>query len=365
MLACIALIGLVITARRRAWWLIGLAPVLALFAHRFTAGDVGRFQIAEEPTFVAADDAKFVGDDDYVVGVTIGDEAFAYPYAALYWTPVVVQTDGERRVLLIWCAYANSAVATTVSRDIKPRELDIVCEPANALLLYNSRIGQFVNGFTGRTPGGGKPLGFGMRLPIWKGPWKNWKAGHPQTIVMAPTGKPGGPAVPVLPREPVISTSDHSAQTRVIVIATAQSAALATSDVGTYPVNVKSGDVPVLVFRDPATASLRAFDRHVEADLAPRFILNRDARRKGYLVDIDTNTTWSTAGVAQDGEKDRLGKKLTPVEVQDDVYWGVAKFWWPQLQWVKPDTQADARTGVISATQPGQHSAPARKKRRR
>ena len=41
MMACLGLIGLVITAKRRAWWLIGLAPVLALFAHRFATGDVG------------------------------------------------------------------------------------------------------------------------------------------------------------------------------------------------------------------------------------------------------------------------------------------------------------------------------------
>jgi hypothetical protein len=34
---CLALVGLVIAGKRRAWWLIGLGPVLALLVHRFFA----------------------------------------------------------------------------------------------------------------------------------------------------------------------------------------------------------------------------------------------------------------------------------------------------------------------------------------
>src|SRR6478672_8030196 len=122
LIASLTLIVTVISGKRRAWWLIGLAPVLALFAHRFSTGDVARHAIADEPQFVSADEAR-LGDDDYVVALNFSDQTYAYPYSALYWTPLVVQTDRDHRLLLSWSAFADSALATTVSRDIKGREL--------------------------------------------------------------------------------------------------------------------------------------------------------------------------------------------------------------------------------------------------
>src|SRR5437867_9132972 len=47
---CVVLLVLVISGRRRAWWLIGLGPVLALFAHRFMSGPQNQFAIAENPS---------------------------------------------------------------------------------------------------------------------------------------------------------------------------------------------------------------------------------------------------------------------------------------------------------------------------
>ncbi|MEO6436596.1 MAG: hypothetical protein ABIP55_12670 [Tepidisphaeraceae bacterium] len=61
MVLCLALLGLVISGRRRVWWLIGLLPVLALFGHRFVTGPVSRYDVVDEPVFVAADKATFVG----------------------------------------------------------------------------------------------------------------------------------------------------------------------------------------------------------------------------------------------------------------------------------------------------------------
>ena len=91
LILCIALLALVISGKRRAWWLIGLAPVLALFGHRFVTDPINRYGVVDDPVFVAASDAAFLGEDDYVVGVVFNDRAYAYPYACLYETPVVVQ----------------------------------------------------------------------------------------------------------------------------------------------------------------------------------------------------------------------------------------------------------------------------------
>jgi hypothetical protein len=249
-----------------------------------------------------------------------------------------------------------------VSRDVKGRELDIVCEPANALLVYNSRIGQFINGLTGRTPGGGKPLGFGARLPVWKGTWKSWREAHPQSRVMVLSGKGQAPGAPILPRDPVAQGTTKPASP-VMLIATTQPVAMLSEEVSSAPSNIKAGDQPLVVFRDSATGMIRAFDRHVEADLTPRFVLNQDAKRKGAMVDLDTNTGWSASGVAVDGDKTMLGKKLLAVDVQSDVYWGVAKFWWPGLTMVKGEGAPEMV--AHPATEPVKHATPVRKKKRR
>ncbi len=172
LLSCITLFALVVAGKRRAWWLIGLAPVLALFLHTFAAGAVNRLSVLDQPPLITAAQAGFLGDEDYVVGLTVGDQSCAYPYASLYWTPVIVQADHDKRILIMWSAFANTCIATTVTRQIQAQQLHIVCQPANALLIYNARIGQFINGFTGTTPGGARPQGFLNALPVWKGPWK-------------------------------------------------------------------------------------------------------------------------------------------------------------------------------------------------
>src|SRR3954452_401498 len=158
--AALAVVALVIAGKRRAWWLIGLAPVMALFGHRFATDPTAGMASIEDPQFVPAAQASFVNDADYVVGLTFGDKAYAYPYAALYSTPAVVHAQHDKRILVMWSAPANRAVATTISRAIRARFLDVVSTPANALLLYDTSRGQFINGLTAMTPAGEKPVGF-------------------------------------------------------------------------------------------------------------------------------------------------------------------------------------------------------------
>src|SRR5215210_5944302 len=102
LLLCLGLMAMVISGRRRAWWLIGLAPVLALFGHKFWSERALTPVILEAPAFVDSEAADFVDDDDYVVGVSFGvsQQAYAYPYATLFRAPVVVQADHEKRMIL-------------------------------------------------------------------------------------------------------------------------------------------------------------------------------------------------------------------------------------------------------------------------
>src|SRR5205085_1642333 len=147
------------------------------------------------------------------------------------------------------------------------------------------------------------------------------------TKLMAPSGRAiaDAPTAPILPRGSQ-SQNDPTARRLIAMIPSTQPVAVREDQLTSSPMNVMAGSLPVLIFRDPGTQELRAYDRRIEEDLMPRFSLNFDRRRKGvFLIDADTNTGWSTAGVAVDGDKKMRGKKLRPIEIEQDLYWGVMK----------------------------------------
>ena len=368
LIACIALLGLVVSGRRRAWWLIGLAPVLALFAHRFAIGPAaGTMTAIENPTFVNAPEARFIKDEDYVVGLSFDNVHYAYPYAQLYSTPVVLQADHEKRIMLIWSAYANRAVAVNVGRDLHARDFDIVSTPANALLLYNSRLGQFINGLKGLTTKGEKPAGFGVAIPTMKMPWGQWRRGHEDTKVLAPQplaspfaiAAPTQPIKPTCPMPPMVL--EHPAEFSIAMIGTTHPAAIASDAVGPAPLNLKADDAPVFVFRSESSDPIQGFNRQIKPDLMPRFVRNTNARKHptATFVDVDTNSGWDANGAWIDGLKDLKGKKLVRMPVDDGLYWGVMKYWYPDLQLETVTASPEpslSEPDEQPATQPARHS---------
>ena len=254
LLACILLMALAISGRRRAWWLIGLAPVLALFMHRFAPDSSSlRMSVVENPHFISADSSR-VPDDEWVVGLSFGDGNYAYPYSSLFTTPVIIQADHDKRMILMWSAFANRVLALPIDADFKGRNLDIVSTPANALLLYDSRRGQFINAFTGQTMKHEKPAGFGSGLPIptSKMPWRQWRDLHPDTQVLASTGikNPHAPTAPVLPIWPLPpGLLDQPPETRVALVGASQPIAFDPNQITAGPLNSKADGVPVTLFR--------------------------------------------------------------------------------------------------------------------
>jgi hypothetical protein len=377
LLLCLGLLALVIAGKRRAWWLIALLPILALFLHRFVTGPARTVEVIEDPTFVDAEQATFLQDGDYVIGVHFADQAYAFPYSVVYGAPAVVVSDRERRMILLWSAFANRAMVYTVGRDVRGRDLEIVSSPANALLIYNSRLGQFINGITGQTTRGERPTGFREPLSITKLPWADWRAQSPESHVMSPLDMRWrtAPSRPLSPRYPTPRSRPELADNRSIaLVAATQPIAVPVDAVKQTPLNLTAGKTPVLLFRDGATGSLRAFDRHVDEDLSPRFsaVLTTDPKHPEIaLVDADTDTQWSAGGVAVNGPKETHGKRLAPLPAEDGLYWGIMKFWYPDLHLVGSEELAAAVTPgeqaavAAPATQPQQRNKATPPTRRR
>jgi hypothetical protein len=278
-----------------------------------------------------------VGDEDYVVGLKFGDQVYAYPYAALYADPVVSQLERGKRLLLIWNAFANKATAYQVDQDVPGRDLEIVSMPANAVVVYNARLGEFINGITGRKPNGEKVTGVLSPVDTTKTTWKSWRDAHPGTKVMVPSGRyavEGLPRRAVLPyyKVPAAVAGELPAETRVVAVGRESSVAIPADRVKESPTQLTVDGVPVVLFRDPQAGVVRAFDRRVDDNVVADFQLNTDARRKNVaLVDRVTNTGWSWGGSAVDGAAKWKGRKLEAVPVEEDLYYGVAKYWHPSM----------------------------------
>lgn len=333
LLLCIALIGLVIAGKRRAWWLIGLAPVLALFVHRFGPGSPGPTAVIENPPFVEANDPNAPESGDFVVGLIFEDRAYAFPYRALWARPVVSLIDYDKRMLLLWSAYANRAMAVYLTRELRPRDLELVSMPANSLVVYDRRLGQFISGVTGRTLNGGAVFGFSNQIDTTKTTWADWKAVHPDTRVMAGWNQANLPSRPILPAYKMRVPPVPEISTSVAMLATTQPAAVRDDVKLDTPANLTIGETRVLLLRD-RSGRIRAFDRHLKEDLFLTFELtNSPRKREANLIDVDTQSTWTLDGRATDGEL--KGQRLRRIDLDDRLYWGVMKFWYPNLELIE------------------------------
>lgn len=354
LIACIGLLMLIVSGRRRAWWLIGLVPVLTLFVHRFSPSRGYPFGVAvEDPPFVPAAQVTDVRPDDYVVGLRMGDTWYAYPYAELFHAPVIVQPGRTQRIVLMWSAYANRAVAMHASLEVRAADIDIVSTPANATLIYNGRTGQFINALTGQTISGRAPSGFGSPIAVAKMPWKDWLAAHPQTMVMALPGS-RGPTAPIEPIWPMPASATIGTDAKIALVGIAQPTAIDEEAIGPAPLNTIADGQPILIYRPSPAAAARALVRKV-ADLRPQFHLNhaplsrrRSARQTpGLFIDADTGSTWSGDGAWMSGPKEFKGTRLATMPVDDDLDWRVMRYWYPGLTLVNAPRPA-AETLAIS-----------------
>jgi len=343
LLLCIALIGLVISKKRRVWWLIGLLPVLALFFHRFTMGPAVGYSAVQDPKFVSAKEIQGEPTDELIVGIVVDSEPYAFPYSALQRTPVVVATLGEKRVIVLWSALSNRAQTFTAARDLRAQDLEIVSSPDNALLVYNSRLGEFINGVTGRRTGGEIPTGFKDLIPVVKTTWRQWQADHPDTKVMIDRVR-GLFSTPQQPR--FAMPGGNNDIRKVCVVACTQPIAVPSELVTDHPLNLTSGQTSLMLVR--IDGIVHAFNRELPGDLVPRFSVGSDPKHANVAwLDSDTNSEWSASGAVVEGTKEMHGTAMSAIPVEDDLYWNVMKFWYPELH-LATDTEI-AAAGVVKS----------------
>ena len=333
LITSLSLLTMVIANRLTPWWLVVLAPVLVLlalrFGHRPTAAlleiDLSQFAFADHPAAPRADEP--------VVGLEFNGCPYAFPYRALNARPIVAVTDYSKRMLLMWSPGANRAMAMNVTRDLRPRALEVVSRPAGALLINDRRYGQFISSVTGKLMSGGTPIGLAGAIPVTKTTWGAWRAAHPDTVVLLLDDEPDDHRTP--DHWPARVTEAVQADLPVVVVATTPPIGIPDSILTNQPVNLAGGQVRVLLVRDPKTGAPRAFERRAAGDLFPTFALRRELSHhpEAPLIDSDSQSLWTLDGEAIDGPL--KGERLVPVPVEHGLRWGPMKFWYPELQLVR------------------------------
>lgn len=334
-LPALVLIVRVAIGRARVPWLLGLAIVVAMLFIRFGPTQHRPVRVLDAASLPTIAEANHDNEEEFVVGIMFNDTAYAFPYRSLYRTPVVQMTDREKRLILIFSPFANSATALDVTREVRAGDLEFVASPGNSSLVYNKKYGQFIVGVTGQTPDRTEPTGVRDTIPTWRMPLSHWRRLHPESRLMLPLASEADlPAVPIMPKyPPKLTDSSLPAETPIVLIHTKTPAALLVGGRYDEPVHTKADDVPLVLWRRDGL--LRAFNRTVDQDLFLTFKLLRDRTGKEKLIDNQTQSTWTVTGRAIDGEL--KGKQLTPVPIEEGVYWGVSREWWPELQLIRAE----------------------------
>jgi hypothetical protein len=331
---CLALVVVVSVNRARVWWLLGLSIVVAMLFFRFSGVTRKPVRVLDAAAMPTLAEAKLASEDEYVVGVVFGEHAFAFPYSGLYRTPVVQLTDFDRRLILIHSPHANSATALETTREVRANDLEYVAQPGNSTMVYNRKYGQFVIGITGKTIERNDPTGVFDTVPTHRMPLMHWRRLHPTSKLMMPVQADAGlPGVPLKPKYPPrLPDESMPPETPIILVRTDPPAALLMGDYD-RPVQTRAGDIPIVLWRD--RGQLKAFNRTVDTDLFLTFRTKSDRRGVEQLIDNQTGSTWTYTGRCTAGPLE--GKRLNPVTIEENVYWGVSREWFPDLKLIRQE----------------------------
>lgn len=140
----------------------------------------------DEPRFVAAAEARFLADDDVVMGLKINGDARAYPVLIMNYHEIVNDVVGGQPVAITYCPLCGSGLA--FERSFSGRVVEFGVSGLlrnNDLVLYDRQTESLWQQITGRAFAG-RMRGQELRaVPAAMTTWGRWRAANPQTRVLS------------------------------------------------------------------------------------------------------------------------------------------------------------------------------------
>jgi hypothetical protein len=172
----------------RSGWTARSATLIRLDEIRW--GGVRRDGIPplKNPAMVAADDARWLHDEDIVFGVAINGDVRAYPKRILAWHEMFKDRIGGLELAGVYCTLCGALVLYDVSVGGVQHELGTsgFLYRSNKLM-YDHATKSLWSTLTG-TPVVGRLVGQGIELKslyVVTTTWKEWRRRHPRTQVLS------------------------------------------------------------------------------------------------------------------------------------------------------------------------------------
>jgi hypothetical protein len=233
----------------------------------------------DQPAHVPAAEARYLADSERVFGVSVGGEQRAYPLRILDWHEMLNDVVGGRPVTLSYCTLCGSGVLydtrtpagqayTFGTSGLLYRSNKLMVD-RQTLTLWNNLTGEPAVGRLARSP---------VRLPVLPltvTTWKEWRARHPGTTVLALDKEmerrwgfsyvPGaadrrraGVSFPVWLKSAAL---DPKAEVYAVRLGEKAKAYPVERVLRERVVNDRLGDEPLVVVADPESGSVRVYRR--------------------------------------------------------------------------------------------------------
>jgi len=132
----------------------------------------------DRPNFIHASQANFLQDTDRVLGITIGQQARAYPVRILNWHEIV--NDGN--VLISYCPLCGTGMA--FSAHLSNFGVSGLLYNSD-MLLYDRATESLWSQILGRAISGKLKGQYLEMLPLEHTSWGLWRETHPETLVLS------------------------------------------------------------------------------------------------------------------------------------------------------------------------------------
>lgn len=140
----------------------------------------------DNPRFIGVDQAGFLNDDSFVIGIKYKGLSKAYPINILNWHEIVNDTFNDVPVIITFCPLCGSGMAFIASIEDKTHTFGVSGLLYNSdVLLYDRQTQSLWSQLMSQAISGhhkGRQL---QSLPVLHTTWRNWKSKYPDTLVLS------------------------------------------------------------------------------------------------------------------------------------------------------------------------------------
>lgn len=305
----------------------------------------------DKPVFIEVGEAdQWLGKNEPVIFVQLGDQAKAYPMQVMIWHEIVNDTINGEPVTVTYCPLCNSSF--TFKRQVAEQLLDFGTTGylyQGALLMYDRQTHSLWAHFGGNSIGGTLEDNQLEILPSSIISWQQFKENYPKGKVLSKkTGYQRAYG-----RNPYVGYDDVNTppflfsgkiddtlapKERIVALEHGDAAkAYLLEDLKHKKlIEDKLGDQPIVLFFSEGTSSgldksTVAGGKEVGSTAAYFRILEGEmltfSWEEGKIKDKDTSSTWNFFGEAIEGPL--KGKKLEPLPFKVDTFWFAWSTYWP------------------------------------